>query len=304
MTTLAPLQMGTLLHALPPQPQGFAAVNDDEFPALGTERKVARTVQHQAPSYRQAPVLTPVDQRKADAKAERELKNGRQVGTVVTIKQNYAFVRPLSQTDDSEHLDVFLHATDMRPGETWVDLWDRVSYSVASYKDRTKCVDARRLEDAKGPDLDDVLSGEPPPRPPRRPASPNRRGRRGGEQNRRQQPSAPVTGNTMTPEQHQQLMYYYAYQQQYPYPYVQPVAYDPTQYAYGYAYPQNYYVPGNPGFPQPLAPIDRESAEALAEASAAAAAAKGADDDAAPGEPEEGTPKLKPRADTFDGPAL
>ena len=44
MTTLAPLQMGTLLHALPPQPQGFAAVNDDEFPALGTERKVARTV--------------------------------------------------------------------------------------------------------------------------------------------------------------------------------------------------------------------------------------------------------------------
>ena len=80
--------------------------------------------------------------------------------------------------------------------------------------------------------------------------------------------------------------------------------YDPTQYAYGYAYPQNYYVPGNPGFPQPLAPIDRESAEALAEASAAAAAAKGADDDAAPGEPEEGTPKLKPRADTFDGPAL
>ena len=27
-------------------------------------------------------------------------------------------------------------------------------------------------------------------------------------------------------------------------------------------------------------------------------------DDAAPGEPEEGTPKLKPRADTFDGPAL
>ena len=48
------------------------------------------------------------------------------------------------------------------------------------------------------------------------------------------------------------------------------------------------------------APIDRESAEALAEASAAAAAEK----DAAPGEPEEGTPKLKPRADTFDGPAL
>ena len=39
MTTLAPLQMGTLLHALPPQPQGFAAVNDDEFPALGTERQ-------------------------------------------------------------------------------------------------------------------------------------------------------------------------------------------------------------------------------------------------------------------------
>ena len=104
----------------------------------------------------------------------------------------------------------------------------------------------------------------------------------------------------MTPEQHQQLMYYYAYQQQYPYPYVQPVAYDPAQYAYGYAYPQNYYVPGNPGFPQPLAPIDRESAEALAEASAAEAAKA----DAAPGEPEEGTPKLKPRADTFDGPAL
>ena len=217
---------------------------------------------------------------------------------MVTIKQNYAFVRPLSQTDDSEHLDVFLHATDMRPGETWVDLWDRVSYSVASYKDRTKCVDARRLEDAKGPDLDDVLSGEPSPRPPRRPASPNRRGRRGGEQNRRQTP--PVTGNTMTPEQHQQLMYYYAYQQQYAYPYQMPMAYDPTQMmgAY-YAYPQ-YYQPGNPGFPQPLAPIDRESAEAMAEASAAAAAEK----DAAPGEPEEGTPKLKPRADTFDGPAL
>ena len=107
----------------------------------------------------------------------------------------------------------------------------------------------------------------------------------------------------MTPEQHQQLMYYYAYQQQYPYPYVQPVAYDPAQYAYGYAYPQNYYVPGNPGFPQPLAPIDRADAEALAEASAAAAAAK-TDENAAPGEPEEGTPKLKPRADTFDGPAL
>ena len=108
----------------------------------------------------------------------------------------------------------------------------------------------------------------------------------------------------MTPEQHQQLMYYYAYQQQYPYPYVQPVAYDPAQMmgAY-YAYPQ-YYQPGNPGFPQPLAPIDRADAEALAEAAAAAAAAKGADDDAAPGEPEEGTPKLKPRADTFDGPAL
>ena len=108
----------------------------------------------------------------------------------------------------------------------------------------------------------------------------------------------------MTPEQHQQLMYYYAYQQQYPYPYVQPVAYDPGAQMMGayYAYPQNYYVPGNPGFPQPLAPIDRESAEALAEASAAAAAEK----DAAPGEPEEGTPKLKPRADTFDmnGPAL
>ena len=82
-----------------------------------------------------------------------------------------------------------------------------------------------------------------------------------------------------------------------------PMAYDPAQFAYGYAYPQ-YYQPGNPGFPQPLAPIDRESAEALAEASAAAAAAKGADEDAAPGEPEEGTPKLKPRADTFDGPAL
>ena len=108
----------------------------------------------------------------------------------------------------------------------------------------------------------------------------------------------------MTPEQHQQLMYYYAYQQQYAYPYVQPM-YDPTQMmgAY-YAYPQ-YYQPGNPGFPQPLAPIDRESAEALAEASAAAAAAK-TDENAAPGEPEEGTPKLKPRADTFDmnGPAL
>ena len=75
---------------------------------------------------------------------------------------------------------------------------------------------------------------------------------------------------------------------------------DPTQMmgAY-YAYPQ-YYQPGNPGFPQPLAPIDRADAEALAEASAAAAAEK----DAAPGEPEEGTPKLKPRADTFDGPAL
>ena len=107
----------------------------------------------------------------------------------------------------------------------------------------------------------------------------------------------------MTPEQHQQLMYYYAYQQQYPYPYVQPTfQYDPQQMmgAY-YAYPQ-YYQPGNPGFPQPLAPIDRESAEAMAEASAAAAAEK----DAAPGEPEEGTPKLKPRADTFDmnGPAL
>ena len=108
----------------------------------------------------------------------------------------------------------------------------------------------------------------------------------------------------MTPEQHQQLMYYYTYQQQYPYPYVQPVAYDPASYANAYfAYPQ-YYQPGNPGFPQPLAPIDRADAEALAEASAAAAAAKGADDDAAPGEPEEGTPKLKPRADTFDGPAL
>ena len=81
------------------------------------------------------------------------------------------------------------------------------------------------------------------------------------------------------------------------------MAYDPTQYAYGYAYPQ-YYQPGNPGFPQPLAPIDRESAEALAEASAAAAAAKGASSET-PGEPEEGgTPKLKPRADTFDGPAL
>ena len=173
-----------------------------------------------------------------------------------------------------------------------------LAYSVASYKDRTKCVDARRLEDAKGPDLDDVLSGEPSPRPPRRPASPNRRGRRGGEQ-KRQVSSAPVTGNTMTPEQHQQLMYYYAYQQQYAYPYVQPM-YDPAQMmgAY-YAYPQ-YYQPGNPGFPQPLAPIDRESAEAMAEASAAAAAEK----DAAPGEPEEGTPKLKPRADTFDGPAL
>ena len=53
-------------------------------------------------------------------------------------------------------------------------------------------------------------------------------------------------------------MYYYAYQQQYPYPYVQPVAYDPAQYAAGayYAYPQ-YYQPGNPGFPQPLAPIAR-----------------------------------------------
>ena len=84
MTTLAPLQMGTLLHALPPQRQGFAAVNDDDFPALGTERKVERTVVHQAPSYKSVPVLTPVDQRKADAKAERELKNGRQVGTVVT----------------------------------------------------------------------------------------------------------------------------------------------------------------------------------------------------------------------------
>ena len=89
------------------------------------------------------------------------------------------------------------------------------------------------------------------------------------------------------------------------YPYVQPVAYDPGAQMMGayYAYPQ-YYQPGNPGFPQPLAPIDRADAEALAEAAAAAAAAKGADDDAAPGEPEEGTPKLKPRADTFDGPAL
>ena len=51
----------------------------------------------------------------------------------------------------------------------------------------------------------------------------------------------------MTPEQHQQLMYYYAYQQQYQYPYVQPVAYDPTQYAYRRRYrpcrrrpPQNF----------------------------------------------------------------
>lgn len=51
-------------------------------PALGTERKVERTVVHQAPAYKSVPVLTPVDQRKADAKAERELKNGRQVGTV------------------------------------------------------------------------------------------------------------------------------------------------------------------------------------------------------------------------------
>lgn len=113
---------------------------------------------------------------------------------------------------------------------------------------------------------------------------------------------------------------YYAYQQQYPYPYMQPQAYDPQAYggAY-YAYPQ-YYQPGNPGFPQQLHPVSRGDAEALAEASAAAAADTAhyypAPDTApgevyypppapdTPGEPEHGTPKLKPRADTFDGPPL
>ena len=62
----------------------------------------------------------------------------RYVGTIVTLKPKYAFVRPA--TDSSEASpgeasgalggdadDIFLHATDMRPGEDWVEQIGRAS---------------------------------------------------------------------------------------------------------------------------------------------------------------------------------
>jgi len=142
-----PIDMGGLLQALPPTQEAWK--NDDDFPALGTEPKPNRrrpAVLQQTAAYtsgRQVPPQSLHAQRETRAMATRELRKGRQVGTVVTIKQNYAFVRPLEQ-EEGDHEDVFLHATDMHGGETWVDLWDRVSSAVQDYKDRTKCVNARR----------------------------------------------------------------------------------------------------------------------------------------------------------------
>jgi len=68
----------------------------------------------------------------------------RYYGTVDSIKKNhahgneYAFVEPGN---------IFLHPSDMRSGEMWVDEGDQISFSVGYFKDdpRPKCVDVVRL---------------------------------------------------------------------------------------------------------------------------------------------------------------
>ena len=83
-------------------------------------------------------------------------------GTVVEVRGrgegNYGFVRPADASSD----DLFLHAADMRAGEAWVAIGDRVAYVTAKNEERrigggrkavrkaVKCVEVVVLERARG----------------------------------------------------------------------------------------------------------------------------------------------------------
>ena len=76
-------------------------------------------------------------------------------------RTNYAFVRPRGRPSSGAHYNLFLHANDMRAGEAWVAVGDRVAYTVAKNEGKTgphriaikavKCADVVVLERAGGP---------------------------------------------------------------------------------------------------------------------------------------------------------
>merc|ERR1719240_1385167 len=62
----------------------------------------------------------------------------RYCGTVVRIKKKHADGTPFAFVQPG---DMFLHASDMRPGEMWVDEGDQIKYSIGYFNGRQKCVD-------------------------------------------------------------------------------------------------------------------------------------------------------------------
>ena len=239
----------------------------------------------------------------------------RYVGTIVTIKPKYAFVRPADALPGGDGDDVFLHATDMRAGEEWVDMGDRVTYQVAEYRDRLKCVDAVLLEAGEHRGGDGGGDGAPRRRreagEPYDPNAPggargrSRRGRggvgrggagakggkgtspngtpRGGRGGR--QPSGRHAADAVAQYNQQMAQYYAAYQQAYGdptavYEYQQQLAAYQQQYG-AYYQPQAYYPQAN-GVAYGAPAVTAESAAAAA--AAADAAATGDDAGAAAGE--------------------
>jgi cold shock CspA family protein len=240
----------------------------------------------------------------------------RYVGTIVTIKPKYAFVRPADALPGGDGDDVFLHATDMRAGEEWVDMGDRVTYQVAEYRDRLKCVDAVLLEagEHRGGDGGDGgaprrrrEAGEPyDPNAPGGARGRSRRGRggvgrggasskggkggsspggapRGGRGGR--QPSGRHAADAVAQYNQQMAQYYAADQQAYGdptavYEYQQQLAAYQQQYG-AYYQPQAYYPQAN-GVAYGAPAVTAESAAAAA--AAADAAATGDEAGAAAGE--------------------
>ena len=89
-------------------------------------------------------------------------------GIVVEVtsgpRTNYAFVRPADASSD----DLFLHAAQMREGQAWVAIGDRVAYTIAKNEGKpgmpikaVKCADAVVLERAES-----GANAPPPPPPP------------------------------------------------------------------------------------------------------------------------------------------
>ena len=81
-------------------------------------------------------------------------------------RTNYAFVRPADAS--SFPYNLYLHATDMRAGEAWVAVGDRVAYTIAKNEGKpgmpikaVKCADAVVLERAES-----GANAPPPPPPP------------------------------------------------------------------------------------------------------------------------------------------